>query len=372
MPVLIGQQRAETVLARAVARDRVGHAYLFLSPPGCGKATAARLFAQAVNCERQPAVADDDGHPRLAPCGECASCRRILAETHPEVAEIRPGSKSGQDITIEQIRELRRNAALRPKLGRRRFYLLPHAEALNESSSNALLKTLEEPSPFVVLVLCAPSPAHVLPTIQSRCQIVRFHLAPPDEIARALTAQGTTPAIAAELARACGGRPGTALGWSQTPAVLKRRRAVLDVFHQALAAQPEAAKRPGLGVLSLRLGEELKALLPAESGAEDAPRPAKALHSDNLEIGLSYLRDLLVLTEGAPPETIQNQDRLPQLRELSPNARPARVLLDLESVRQAQQLLERNVAPQLVLERMFWAILCGPVPLPEELFPPEA
>jgi len=364
---LIGQPRAEALLARAVARDRVGHAYLFVAPPGCGKGTAARLFAQAVNCERQPAVSED--HNRLAPCGECAPCRRIEAGTHPEVAEILPGSKTGQDIMIDQVRELRRNAALRPKLGRRRFYLLPRAEALNESSSNALLKTLEEPSPFVVLVLCAPSRAHVLPTIQSRCQIVRFHLAPPDAIRDALTARGTTPQIAAELARASGGRPGIALAWAQNPAVLKRRRAVLDLFRRALASQAEAAARPGLGVLSLRLAEELKGLLPEAAGEEGAARPAKSQHADNLEIGLGYLRDLLFLADGAPLETLQNQDRVAELTELAAAARPARVLADLETVRQAQQVLERNVNPQLVLERMFWALLRGPVPLPAELFP---
>ena len=377
--MLIGQKLAETLLARAVAGDRVGHAYLFLGPAGSGKHTAAKLFAQAMNCERQPAVSHDEApsptppHTRtptlhLAPCGECQSCRRIKAGTHPEVMEVRPESKSGQNITIEQSREIRKNASLRPKLGKRRIYLIPNAEAFNEESANALLKTLEEPSDFVTLLLCAPGPSQVLPTIRSRCQLVRFGQAPTEEIERALTTGGTTPEIARRLAYAAAGRPGLALSWARTPAILKQRQAVLDTFAVALRLQRDAKRDPALGVRSLRLSEELRGLVGSDSEEEGPARPAKMLHSGNLEIGLTYLRDLLLLTEGVAPELVQNQDRLPELAELAGHTDPERVLRDVESVRQAQQILDRNVQPQLVLERMFWALISGPVPVVGRLF----
>jgi DNA polymerase-3 subunit delta' len=365
---LLGQEVAETLLARAVLRDTVAHAYLFLAPPGCGKATAARLFARAINCENQPAVEDGpNGTLRLKPCEKCQSCRRILASTHPEVIEVLPGSKTGQDVTIDQIREIRKNAALMPKLGKRRVYLFPNAEAVREVGANALLKTLEEPSPHVVILLCAPSPNHVLPTIRSRCQVIRFALCPPAAIRDALTAGGTTPQIAAELARASGGRPGLALNWSQSPSILKSRRAVLDVFHRALVTQPEAARNPSLGVLSLRFAEELRGLV-GEADADGPTRPAKVLHSENLETGLGYLRDLMLVAGGGSPELAQNQDRISELTELARATTPARVLDDIGSVRQAQQLLDRNTTIALVLERMFWALISGPVPLPAGLF----
>lgn len=365
---LLGQEIAETLLARAVLRDRVAHAYLFLAPPGCGKATAARLFARAVNCERQPAVVEDGPALRLAPCDACSSCRRILAGTHPEVMEVRPGSKTGQDVSIDQIREIRKNAALRPKLGKRRVYIFPNAELVREVAANALLKTLEEPSDYVVLLLCAPSPNHVLPTIRSRCQVVRFALCPPEAIREALTGGGTTPQIAEELARASGGRPGLALNWAASPSVLKQRRAVLDVFASALRAQRDAARAPATGVLSLRLSEELKGLVSQEKDEDGPARPAKVLHSENLEVGLGYLRDLMLLASGGRPEFVQNQDRIAELRELAGWTTPGRVLEDIRSVRHAQQLLDRNVQPSIVFDRLFWALISGPVPLPAGLF----
>lgn len=373
-PTLIGQHAAETLLARALLREQVGHAYLFLGPSGSGKATAARLFAQAVNCERQPAVAEPESGAlpgaggaggeaaftlRLAPCGQCESCRRIAAGTHPEVMEVRPASKSGQNISVDQAREIRRNAALRPKLGNRRVYLIPNAEAFNEESANALLKTLEEPSPYVTLVLCAPSPSLVLPTIRSRCQIVRFGLADPAAIEGALAARGVEAERARALARASGGRPGLALSWANDPEVLEARRRVLDVFAAAVGAQAAARRDPSQAIRALRLSELLRVLVGKETDEDRPARPAKALHSENLEIGLTYLRDRLLLTGGAEPALLHNADRAVKLTEQAAAATAERALADIETVRQAQQLLERNVPPQLVFERMFWNLIAG-------------
>jgi DNA polymerase-3 subunit delta' len=395
---LIGQRRAETILARALLHHGVGNAYLFLGATGSGKSTAARLFAQAINCEavggRQEGAAEPalsaqrptvhppkacppygGGEPnpqrpeRLSPCGVCESCRRIAAGTHPEVLVVRPASQKGQNISVDQAREIRRNAALRPKLGTRRVYLIPNAEAFNEDSANALLKTLEEPSPFLTLILCAPNPSLVLPTVRSRCQIVRFGLAPPAEIAQALVNSGTEKALAEALARASGGRPGLAISWAGDAAVLQQRRQVLDLFARAVAAQREAKRNPSTGVVSLRLAEKLVRLVSKEPEPGDAPpRPAKTLHIDNLDVGLTYLRDLLLLSTGAAEDLAYNQDRLPELAEAVRYTDTARLLDDIGAVREAQQLLERNVNAQLVLERMFWALIAGRIPVPEPLF----
>ncbi|MFN3649959.1 MAG: ATP-binding protein [Armatimonadota bacterium] len=366
MTPLIGQENPEALLARALAQDRVGHAYLLLGPSGSGKASLGVRFAAALCCSRQPAAALTGGRWRLAPCQECESCRRVAAGTHPEVVAVLPDSKTGQDISVAQARLVRQNAALAPKLGTRRVYLLPNAEALNEVSANALLKTLEEPAAPVTLVLCAPNPSQVLPTIRSRCQTVRLGLVPAAEIELGLVSRGVPTELAPALARACGGCPGLAMTWAEDPTVLDRRRAVLDVFVAALRAQ--AAGQPSYGVLALRLAEQLRKLGEAEKDDEGPARPAKVVHAQNLDLGLTFLRDLLLLRQGADPSLSQNQDRVSQLIEMAIHAEPARILDDIEVVREAQQLLDRNVTPQLVLERMFWALISGRIPLYEPLF----
>jgi DNA polymerase III subunit delta' len=372
LAALIGQRRAETLLARAIAADRIGHAYLFLGPPSCGKATAALLFATAIACSRQPAAVRSEGDEawHLAPCGTCESCRRVAAGTHPEVMRVVPGTKGGQNIGVDQARDIRKNAALRPKIGRRRVYVIPNAEALNEESANALLKTLEEPSESVTIILCAPNPSQVLPTVRSRCQIIRFGLSSPHEIIEELVRRGTDAPLADRLARASGGLPGVALTWSEDPSVLDQRNRVLDLFAQAVRAQPKAARDPVTGIVCLQLAEQLRSLVSSvKERDDDTPaRPAKVQHRENLETGLTLLRDLLLLTEGASPELAQNQERVPELLELAENTAPQRVLTDLHTVREAQELLDRNVGAQLALERMFWALIDQPLPLPEGLF----
>lgn len=367
MTSLIGQPAAETLLARAVAADRVAHAYLFLGPAGVGKATAARLFAQAVNCAVQPAARREEATWRLAPCGACENCRRIAAGTHPEVMELAPDSPTGQDLSVKLAQAIRVNVALRPKLTRRRTYLFPNAEALNEHSGSALLKTLEEPSESAVLVLCAPTPGQVLPTIRSRCQTVRFGLAPPAEIEAGLRARGADPETARTLSRACRGLPGVALAWLESPALLERRGRVLEIFARALRAQHRG--QPALGVLAFRLAEELARLAADAREADPGPkRPAKQYHDELLETSQAYLRDLLLLRQQGDPELAHNQDRLAELQELADGAGAPRSLTDLRTVREAQELLEHNVAPALLLERMFWALISGPTPSAADLF----
>src|SRR5687767_8744374 len=103
--MLIGQRSAEATLVRALSQDRVSHAYLFVGPESVGKHTAALLFAQALNCRTTSSphhLITSSGHQSLTPCGECEDCRRIAAGTHPDVHLVLPGSKTGQNISVEQ------------------------------------------------------------------------------------------------------------------------------------------------------------------------------------------------------------------------------------------------------------------------------
>lgn len=172
---------------RAIARRRLASSFLFAGPPGVGKRTFAQKLSQAILCQRQPEAA-------LDPCGECPSCAQALAGTHPDLDVVsKPADKSF--IPLELLigdREHRRqeglchNLGLKPYLGGRKIAIIDDADYLNAEGANALLKTLEEPPPGSVLILIGTTPAKQLPTIRSRCQLIRFRALPVEVVARLL------------------------------------------------------------------------------------------------------------------------------------------------------------------------------------------
>jgi DNA polymerase-3 subunit delta' len=218
---LQGQDRAVASLRAALRRGALHHAYLFGGPEGAGKGTAARLVAQAVNCERtkgEAAPAEEAGsagrraeaqpeHPIDAggmggaqrsggptiqiddPCGECGPCRKIARGVHPDVFVLREeramvkagaweakgGRTPSKDVVVDQVRDLvDRRLSMKRYEGRRRVVVVDPADAMNVQAQNALLKTLEEPPDETTLVLVATNPDALLPTIRSRCVRVAF------------------------------------------------------------------------------------------------------------------------------------------------------------------------------------------------------
>ncbi len=157
-----GQETVVDVLKKALQRERVAHAWLFSGPRGCGKTTAARLLAKALNCTRLK-----DGYE---PCGECEHCRSISAGESLDVVEIDGASNNG----VEEIRELKTHVSLSPFSSRWKIYIIDEVHMLSISAFNALLKTLEEPPPFVVFILATTEPHKVPVTIRSRCQHIPF------------------------------------------------------------------------------------------------------------------------------------------------------------------------------------------------------
>jgi DNA polymerase III subunit gamma/tau len=193
-----GQPHVVQTLRNAVEMDRVAHAYLFAGPRGTGKTSMAKILAKALNCERGPTT---------TPCKECEACRSIHDATSIDVIELDAASHRG----IDDIREIRDRVALQPVRGRRKVYIIDEAHMLTKEASNAVLKTLEEPPPHAVFVLCTTEMTAMLPTIRSRCQ--RFAFARPGlpeistvlhRIARAESIE-IEPAAVTMIARAAGG-----------------------------------------------------------------------------------------------------------------------------------------------------------------------
>ncbi len=196
---VFGQNQAVSLLLNALKKDKLSHAYLFYGNSGVGKRFTALRFAYHLFC----------GKDRIYPCGECAECKKVSKNIHPDMYFIRPERK---EITIKQIRDLKSYLRYRPIEGEYKFILIEDAERMNKEAANALLKDLEEPPEYVVYVLLTHNLTRILPTILSRCQPVRFCPVPEKFIEKFLKETYGLPEEAAKfVSKFCQGSPGVAV-----------------------------------------------------------------------------------------------------------------------------------------------------------------
>jgi DNA polymerase-3 subunit gamma/tau len=158
---VVGQEHVTRTLRNALLSGKIAHAYLFAGPQGVGKTSCARILAKSMNCEK--GMTDK-------PCGACAVCREITEGRSLDVIEIDGASNRG----IDEIRTLRENVKFSPLSGRTKIYIIDEVHMLTPEAFNALLKTLEEPPPYVKFIFATTRPEKVLPTILSRCQRFDF------------------------------------------------------------------------------------------------------------------------------------------------------------------------------------------------------
>ncbi|MDQ1631848.1 MAG: polymerase subunit delta [Frankiaceae bacterium] len=216
---LIGQADVGEVLQRAASGDGMTPSWLFVGAAGSGRSVAARAFAAALECatpEQEPGSA--------AGCGHCHGCTTVLAGTHADLTVVRP---EGLSIGVAEARTLVLGSSMRPTTGRHRILLLEDADRLTEPAGNALLKALEEPAERTVFLLCAPAVDDVLPTVRSRCRVVRLRPPSSADVATVLRREGVDASMAVFAARAAQGHVGRARRLATDEQARARRAEVL-------------------------------------------------------------------------------------------------------------------------------------------------
>ena len=377
---LIGQDHVVAQLRAAAAEGpaaRAGqptsamtHAWLLTGPPGSGRSTAALALAAALVCPEQG-------------CGVCAECTAVKHSAHVDVEHIVPESVT---YSVAETRELVRSSAMAPSRAPWHVFVLEDADRLNAESANTLLKSIEEPTPGTVWILCAPSTEDVLPTIRSRCRHLQLATPSTAEVAEALTRSfGVDPAMASFAARAAQGHIGRARALATSEEARLRRQDVLRIptqlhdlgsclalasdlvatvnddsnaicdpldereMAQLRAAYGEGAEGRGIGTVERRAKGAVKAL---EDRQKKRRRRVVRDQLDRAIVDLiAFYRDVLVLQLGAASSLVNDEMR-PQLERCAAESTPEDTLRRVDALERTRHLLEANVTPLLAMESL--------------------
>jgi DNA polymerase-3 subunit gamma/tau len=333
---LAGQEFVVSTLKNSLQSGSIAHAYLFSGPRGCGKTSAARILARSLNCEKGP---------EQGPCGVCDNCMSISAGASMDVIEIDGASNT----SVNDVRQIKDEVLFPPQAGRYKIYIIDEVHMLSNSAFNALLKTIEEPPPYIIFIFATTELHKVPATIKSRCQQFSFRLIPIETIQEILKKICSETGIKAE---------DSALFWIAKESTGSLRDA-FTLFDQVASFSGghirESLIREKLGLAGL---EKINALAEA-CAANDTPAAfsltdailASGVAIEQLIIDLAgYYRSLLLLKNGVTRESLLGY---------SPNQFSAKVLETLDSIRLEQALeillacyrdIRYSVSPRFELE----------------------
>lgn len=312
---ILGQDRQVKIIRKAIENGRVPHAYLFLGEEGVGRKLTALTLAKALNCANETADS----------CDVCGSCRKITNGSHPDVNVVEP---EGSFIKIDQIRRLQRSLQYKPYEGKKKVCLIPHAEKMNPAAANSLLKTLEEPTRDTVLILITTSPHLLLPTVNSRCQRLKFQPLASDVIAKVVKEKLGGGEAASRIGSLARGSLDRAYALAEGAALEYRDKLIKKIN----SISPDDISN------TFKLAEEMSR--------------EKDRLIDTLEFLKTWFRDLLIFKEGCPADRLINVDFLTDIKRLAGNFTVMDLVEKVRVINNTQSALLQNSNKRLTMEVM--------------------
>ena len=311
---IVGNDRIKNILKKVLQKQRLPHALMLQGPSGVGKKDLALVAAKALNCLNKT----DDS------CEICENCRAVNEERFPDVLVLAPQKNVHE---LKQMQFLKETAFLKPMVGKKRVFVIEHADKVSPEAGSAPLKILEEPPLFTHIILTTERPQLVLPTIHSRCQVLTLSPVSREDITRQLLKKGYTEEQANLIALLVGGNINQAMNleWESVQALRAR---ALDILQACF-------ENDGVATLLYEMTKSRAVL------REDLERI--------LEVHVTVIRDLLLLKEGGPRELLINADYEERLFALQENL-DFRECLDLSrAIEYAVYALQRRVNPALLV-----------------------
>ncbi|MBI4744797.1 MAG: DNA polymerase III subunit delta' [Actinobacteria bacterium] len=359
---IIGQTEVVAKLRNSIEHNVLSHAYLFIGPEGVGKKYTALNFACSVNC-------------RKSDCADCSLCSRILNGIHPDVLVVEP---EGNFITVGQIRDIQTKTGLKPFELKKRVYIIDNADKMNSVAANAFLRILEEPPESLIFILISSNLDNILPTVTSRCQLIRFRTISSQEIIRFLMDKYNIDEENALLVtKMAGGALSESLSFIKSSKKKEKRDKILDLILGIQKNNVTEIFNIADGIIEIEKDlvskikekqkkelSELDSFVFSKSHASHIKKYFEQKHkrelnreefnsiSEILDIFLSWYRDIIVFNETKQIDLITNFDRIDNIREHSKRLDFSRAEKAFEIIMKTKEMIKFNVSSRLALETM--------------------
>ncbi len=331
-----GHSRAILLLQKAIISGRISYSYLFVGTESVGKKSTALNFAKVLNC-KAPLYRD----MTVDCCESCNDCKKINSNNHPNLLLIRP---EGSSIKIEQIKEIQEKIQFKPLNGKWQVIIIEQSETMTREAANSILKLLEEPPSYIVIILITTNLHLLLPTIVSRCQVFRFNLLSPaliqELLIKILNISGESASLYGSIAN---GRVDRAIDMSEKKELEEFRRNIIEIV--------SGKKGDYIWKVST---EKDKINIDKVSIYRDTEKKSFHFSSDNLSLFFEFIllwyRDLLILKELGDKKRLINIDHLGILQQEAKNMSAEELISVISIINQTKENIKKNVNIRLMIE----------------------